>query len=108
LIQGFQNFGLQLTASSIIAYVVDCYREKAAEAAAPPKLMQTLFAFGFTYYVNDWLATAGPGPFFYTIAGLVAASNLTTIPMYFNWEIRLTLGIFMASVFVVISIATIS
>jgi hypothetical protein len=70
-----------LTASSIIAYVVDCYREQAAEASAPPKLMQTLFAFGFTYYVNDWLATQGPGKFFYTIAGLVIASNLTTIPM---------------------------
>jgi hypothetical protein len=46
-----------------MAYVVDCYRDKTAEAAAPPKLMQTLFAFGFTYYVNDWPATSGPGPF---------------------------------------------
>lgn len=65
-----------------MAYVVDCYRDKAAEAAAPPKLMQTLFAFGFTYYVNDWLATSGPGPFFYTIGGLVLGCNATTILMY--------------------------
>jgi len=44
--------------------------------------MQTLFAFGFTYYVNDWLAKSGAGPFFYTIGGLVLGCNMTTILMY--------------------------
>ena len=90
-----------------MAYVVDCYRDKAAEAAAPPKLMQTLFAFGFTYYVNDWLATAGPGKFFYTIGGLVLAANSTTIPMYPLLPlVMLISGISLENVFVVISTAT--
>jgi hypothetical protein len=44
-------------------------------------MMRSAFVFGFTFYVTDWLASSGPGPFFYTIAGIVAAANMTTIPM---------------------------
>ncbi|KAH7386803.1 major facilitator superfamily domain-containing protein [Phaeosphaeria sp. MPI-PUGE-AT-0046c] len=79
---GMINFGVQLGTTSVVTYVSDCHREQSAEAFAIMNFIKNLFAFGLTFYANDWIATQGVKETFYVIGGTTAAVTLTTIPMY--------------------------
>jgi len=79
---GLINFGIQLGTTGIVAYVVDTHRDKASEAFATMNFVKNTFAFGLTFYINDWIANQGVRQTFFVIGGLTLAASLTTIPMY--------------------------
>jgi hypothetical protein len=79
---GLMNLGIQLGATGAVTYVVDCHREKAGEALAVMNSMKNSFAFGMTFYLNDWLAKSGVRDTFFTIGGITLGLTLLTIPMY--------------------------
>ena len=79
---GLINFGIQLGTTGIVAYVVDTHRDKASEAFATMNFVKNAFAFGLTFYINDWIAKLGVRSTFFVIGGLTLAASLTTIPMY--------------------------
>jgi hypothetical protein len=79
---GLINFGIQLGTTGIVAYVVDTHRDKSSEAFATMNFVKNTFAFGLTFYINDWIATLGVRRTFFVIGGLTLAASLTTIPMY--------------------------
>jgi ABC-type multidrug transport system fused ATPase/permease subunit len=79
---GLINLGVQLGTTSVVTYVSDCHREQSAEAFAIMNFIKNMFAFGLTFYANDWLATQGVRDAFYVIGGTTVAVTLTTIPMY--------------------------
>ncbi|KAL5121751.1 hypothetical protein ACEQ8H_000438 [Pleosporales sp. CAS-2024a] len=82
LCMGLINLGVQLGTTAVVTYVSDCHREQSAEAFAIMNFIKNLFAFGLTFYANDWLATQGVRHAFYVIGGTTVAVTLTTIPMY--------------------------
>ncbi|KKA19005.1 hypothetical protein T310_7033 [Rasamsonia emersonii CBS 393.64] len=79
---GLINLGVQLATTGVVAYVVDCHREKAGEAFATMNCLKNLFAFGLTFYMNGWLASQGVRKTFFTIGGITVAVTLLTVPMY--------------------------
>lgn len=79
---GLINFGVQLGVTGVVTYVADCHRTLAAEAFAAMNLVKNMFAFGMTFYINDWVATQGVRQCFFVIGGITIGVTLTTIPMY--------------------------
>lgn len=79
---GLINFGVQLGTTGVVTYIVDCHREQAAEAFALMNFVKNFFAFGLTFYCNDWIAIQGVRDCFFVLGGITAAVVLTTIPMY--------------------------
>jgi len=79
---GIINLGVQLGTTSVVTYVSDCHREQSAEAFAIMNFIKNMFAFGLTFYANDWLAVQGVRAAFFVIGGTTVAVTLTTIPMY--------------------------
>lgn len=78
---GFINFGIVLTITVAIAYTVDSHREQAAEAISVLVFLKNMFAFGSTYYINDWIAGSGVRAVLFTLGGITTAIALSTIPM---------------------------
>lgn len=79
---GLINLGVQLGTTGVVTYIVDCHREQAAEAFAIMNFVKNLFAFGLTFYANDWIMVQGVRNCFFVIGGITAGVVLTTIPMY--------------------------
>lgn len=79
---GLINLGVQLGTTGVVTYIVDCHREQAAEAFAIMNFVKNMFAFGLTFYANDWIMVQGVRNCFFVIGGITAAVVLTTIPMY--------------------------
>jgi hypothetical protein len=79
---GLINFGIQLGTTGVVTYVVDCHRTQASEAFAFMTLVKNCFAFGLSFYCNDWIAVQGVKNCFFVIGGITAAVSLLTVPMY--------------------------
>ncbi|KAK8120208.1 hypothetical protein PG999_004328 [Apiospora kogelbergensis] len=79
---GFINFGVQLGTTGVVAYVSDSHRTMAAEAFAAMNFIKNMFAFGMTFYINDWIATQGVRQCFFVIGGITIGVVLLTVPMY--------------------------
>lgn len=79
---GIINLGVQLGTTTVVTYVTDCHREQSAEAFAIMNFIKNLFAFGLTFYANDWIAVQGVKLAFYVIGGTTVAVTLATVPMY--------------------------
>ncbi|TLS23790.1 uncharacterized protein PpBr36_06247 [Pyricularia pennisetigena] len=72
---GLANMSLVFASTCVFGYVIDCYRPLNEEAFVAINT-RNLLTFGFTYFVNDWLAAQGPlavfaywGRFFWGIFG---------------------------------------
>lgn len=78
---GFINFGVILSVTVTIAYVIDCHREQASEAVSMMVLIKNMFAFGATYYINDWIAGSGVRSVFFVLGGITLAIGLSGIPL---------------------------
>ncbi|KAL6410889.1 putative mfs transporter [Ilyonectria robusta] len=79
---GLINLGVQLGTTGLVAYVSDCHRQQAAEAFAVMNFIKNMFAFGMTFYANDWIATQGVKDCFFVIGGITVGVVLLTVPMY--------------------------
>lgn len=64
------------------SYVIDAYRELSSEMFISNMMFKNFLFFGYSYFVNNWAATAGPGEVFYVWSGIVFALVLTTLPLY--------------------------
>lgn len=64
------------------SYVIDAYRELSSEMFISNMMFKNFLFYGYSYFVNSWTATAGPGEVFYVLAGIIFALVLTTLPLY--------------------------
>jgi hypothetical protein len=76
------NLGIQFGIVGVVSYVVDSHRREAVEAYAMMSFTKNVFAFGMSFYVNDWIATQGVRNSFFVIGGITMAISMATIPMY--------------------------
>ncbi|KAH7200532.1 major facilitator superfamily domain-containing protein [Fusarium oxysporum] len=79
---GMINLGIQFGIVGVVSYVVDSHRLEAVEAYAMMSFTKNVFAFGLSFYMNDWVATQGVRDAFFVIGGITIAISLATIPMY--------------------------
>ncbi|EXJ80945.1 hypothetical protein A1O3_07233 [Capronia epimyces CBS 606.96] len=74
--------GLQFLVVAIGSYMVDAYRNMSVEVFIISMVVKNFLFFGFSFFLNDWVARWGPRKFFYVLGGIQLALCLTTIPMY--------------------------
>ncbi|KAJ4146802.1 hypothetical protein NW765_016726 [Fusarium oxysporum] len=79
---GMVNLGVQFGIVGVVSYVVDSHRREAVEAYAMMSFTKNVFAFGMSFYMNDWVAIQGVRDAFFVIGGMTIAISLATIPMY--------------------------
>lgn len=80
---GLINLGVHIGITVLATYVSDCHREQSAETFAIMNFVKNMFAFGLTFYSNDWVAVQGVRNVFFVIGSLMVGATLpTTIPMY--------------------------
>ncbi|CAO2651321.1 Nn.00g096180.m01.CDS01 [Neocucurbitaria sp. VM-36] len=81
---GMDLFGIVCAAISISTYVLDSFRDISSEVFIMNMVFKNFLFYGFSYFVNDWTASAGPALVFYVFAGSAAAMIITT-PVFFFW-----------------------
>ncbi|KAF5562333.1 transporter HOL1 [Fusarium napiforme] len=79
---GMINLGIQFGIVGLVSYVVDSHRREAVEAYAMMSFTKNVFAFGMSFYMNDWIEYQGVRDAFFVIGGITMALSLATIPMY--------------------------
>ncbi|KAI6552171.1 hypothetical protein MCOR03_008525 [Pyricularia oryzae] len=78
---GLANMSLVFASTCVFGYVIDCYRRLNEEAFVAINA-RNLLTFGFTYFVNDWLAVQGPLVVFCILGSLFLGVTLLTIPLW--------------------------
>lgn len=84
---GVDLFGIVCAAIASGAYIIDAYRDMSSEIFIANMVFKNFLFYGFSYFVNDWTAEAGPATVFYVFGGVSAAMILTT-PVFFYWGKR--------------------
>ncbi|KAI1618250.1 major facilitator superfamily domain-containing protein [Exophiala viscosa] len=72
----------QFSTVAIGGYMVDAFRDISIEVFIISMICKNFLFFGFTYFLNDWIASWGPAKMFNTIGGIQLALCLTTIPIW--------------------------
>ncbi|KAM0812530.1 putative Major facilitator superfamily domain-containing protein [Seiridium cardinale] len=79
---GIVTGGLQFIMMSVGTYCVDAYRDISVEIFIATMIVKNFLFFGFSYFLNDWIASEGPARTFYTVAGIQLGLCLTSVPLY--------------------------
>ncbi|QGI65328.1 hypothetical protein CEK27_009299 [Fusarium fujikuroi] len=81
---GMINLGVQFGIVGLVSYVVDSHRREAVEAYAMMSFTKNVFAFGMSFYMNDWIEYQGVRDAFFVIGGITMALSMATIPIPFH------------------------
>ncbi|PVH72588.1 MFS general substrate transporter [Cadophora sp. DSE1049] len=90
---GFVTAALIFAHSASASYLTDAYATIAVESFVAIMLFKNFFFFASTFFLNDWLASAGPMKFFGTQGGIQIAITLAAVFVYiFGKRIRSALA----------------
>lgn len=81
-VHGLTLFGIVAATIGTSGYALDAYREMSSEVFVAGIIFKNFLFYGFSYFVNDWTATAGPAHVFYVFGG-VAFALIATTPVVF-------------------------
>jgi len=87
VMHGIDLFGIVAANIAAAAYIIDAYREMSGEVFIVNMVFKNLLFYGFSYFVNDWTAEAGPAVVFYVMGGVAFAMVVST-PIVFVWGKR--------------------
>lgn len=79
---GVIMFGVMATLSSTSSYVLDAYREMSSEIFIIGMCFKNFLFYGFSFFINDWLARVGPGTVYYIFGGTAFAVLVGTPFLY--------------------------
>ncbi|KAH6972741.1 major facilitator superfamily domain-containing protein [Ilyonectria sp. MPI-CAGE-AT-0026] len=79
---GLAFVSTQVVGTATSSYLVDAYREVDVHIFVLSMSIKNFFFFGFSYFMNDWVAEWGPARVFQCIGGTMLALSATTIPAY--------------------------
>ncbi|KAF4537043.1 MFS transporter [Lasiodiplodia theobromae] len=80
---GIDVFGILFVAIAAGAYGIDAYRDMSSEIFIIGMVFKNFVFYGFSYFVNDWTARAGPAQVFYVMGGVGFALVLSAPPLFF-------------------------
>ena len=75
-------FGELVANDSLYAYSLDAFCEISDEIFVVSIMVKDFMFFGFSYFVNDWTATAGPAEVFYVFGGVSFGVTVTGIVVF--------------------------
>ncbi|CAK7202830.1 hypothetical protein SEUCBS139899_005557 [Sporothrix eucalyptigena] len=80
-------WGVMLCGCSFIigpysAYTIDAFREMASEIFIANVMFKNFLFYGYSYFVNNWTASAGPKAPFFTFGGISLVFVSTTVLVY--------------------------
>jgi len=81
-VHGLMLFGVMFLCIGTSNYALDAYRGMANEIFIASMAVKNLILYGFSYFVNNWTATAGPQRVFFVWGG-VAFALIATLPVMF-------------------------
>lgn len=81
-VHGLMLFGVMFVCISTSNYALDAYRGMAGEIFIASMAVKNIILYGFSYFVNNWTASAGPRHVFY-VWGAVAFALMATLPVVF-------------------------
>jgi MFS family permease len=79
---GLLTFGVIMSCTATFSYILDAHREVSVEMMVAVLLSKNLWAFGSTYFVNDWVQNAGAEKVFYIVGGVQTAVCVLSAGMY--------------------------
>lgn len=79
---GLALFGVCFVVGPCSSYVVDAYRDMGSEIFVASVMFKNFLFFGYSYFVNNWVASAGPAIPYYVFSSVAAGLVLTVIPAY--------------------------
>ncbi|KAF2502681.1 MFS transporter-like protein [Lophium mytilinum] len=79
---GLMLFGAVFIFTSASAYAIDAYRDMSSELFIASMMLKNFLFYAYSYFMNDWAASAGPAQVFEVFGGVYFALALTTIPLY--------------------------
>ncbi|KAG9239730.1 serine/threonine kinase 16 [Amylocarpus encephaloides] len=81
-LHGVVIFGLMGVVVATSAYALDAYRDMNNEIFIMGMLVKNFLLYGFTYFINDWIAAAGTRHVFYIFGGIGIATMIGLPLMY--------------------------
>ena len=81
-LHAFVIFGVMALIVATSTYVLDAYRDMSNEIFIMGMLFKNFLLYGFTYFINNWLARAGPQQVFYTF-GATGLGVMAGIPIMY-------------------------
>lgn len=79
---GLSPVGFQFCSTEMGTYMVDGYQEISIEVFIIGGIFKNFLFFGFTFFINDWIAAWGPARMFNCIGGIQLGICALTIPVY--------------------------
>ncbi|KAF2815577.1 serine/threonine kinase 16 [Mytilinidion resinicola] len=79
---GLSIFGVTFVVVPSSAYIIDAFRDLSHEAFIAAMMFKNFIFYGYSTFMNDWTASAGPHAAFYTFGGATFALVLTTVIVY--------------------------
>jgi MFS family permease len=79
---GLALFGICFVVGPCSSYVVDAYRDMGSEIFVASVMFKNFLFFGYSYFLNNWVASAGPAIPYYIFSGVAAGLILSVIPAY--------------------------
>ncbi|TVY14434.1 putative MFS-type transporter [Lachnellula arida] len=77
------TFGLTSSANVLLTYCVDCERSRAGEIGVLVNVVKNALAFGVSFASMDWYLKDGGEAMYGTMAGIMWATYLLVVPLYF-------------------------
>lgn len=77
-------FGIVASTTALNSYALDAYRDMSNEIFVAGIIFKNFLFYGFSYFVNNWTATAGPEIVF-GVFGALAAGFVLLTPIFFHF-----------------------
>lgn len=80
ILHGLVIFGVMALVVATSTYALDAYRDMYIEIFIVGMLVKNFLLYGFTYFINNWLATTGPRHVFF-IFGTMGLGVMAGLPL---------------------------
>jgi len=79
---GLTLAGISFAVGSCSAYAIDAFGSMSNEIFVANVMFKNFLFFGYSYFINDWIATDGVASPFYVFGGISAGLIVTAFPVY--------------------------
>jgi len=88
-VQGVMVFGIIVGTISTTSYLLDAYRELSSEIFIMSMVTKNFLFYGMTFFVNNWVAAAGPRNMFNVFGAIAVVMYSGAFPLYvFGKQLR--------------------
>lgn len=79
---GLLTFAVVMSCTATFSYILDAHRDVSLEMMIALLMMKNFWAWGSTYFLNDWVVAHGPEKMFYIIGAIQTVICASSVAMY--------------------------